>query len=220
MIEPGLTGVLFDLDGVLVDTEGLYSEFWTEIGERRYPRGIADFANVIKGNTLEVILNTHFPDPELQRSIVGELKEYEAAMPYRLFDGAERFLRELRDAGLRCAIVTSSGPVKMGMLMERIPGFRDFFAAVLTDADITLSKPDPQGYLLAAKAIGRDISRCFVIEDSFAGLQAGMASGAVTIGLATTNSRDKIEGRAHAVFDSIADLNIGVLSELSESRSL
>lgn len=205
------TGVLFDLDGVLVDTEGLYSKFWTEIGEIRYPRGIEDFANVIKGNTLEVILSTHFPDKEMQDKIVSELKEYEAAMPYELFAGAERLLIRLREAHIPCAIVTSSGPVKMGMLFDRIAGFRDYFSAVLTDADITRSKPDPQGYLLAAKAIDREIGDCFVIEDSFAGMAAGMASGATTIGLATTNSRAAIAGRAHAIFDSIADLTPEVL---------
>lgn len=202
------TGVLFDLDGVLVDTEGLYSKFWTEIGEHRYPTGIPDFANVIKGNTLEVILATHFPDKELQDKIVTELKTYEAAMPFVLFPGALEFLEQLRHAGVPCAIVTSSGPVKMKRLLADLPGFAGYFKAILTDADITRSKPDPQGYQLAAKAIDRDIKECYVFEDSFAGVQAGMASGATTIALATTNPHSALEGRANAVYDSIADMTL------------
>ncbi len=203
------TGVLFDLDGVLVDTEGLYSQFWTEIGEHRYPTGIPDFANVIKGNTLEVILHTHFPDQALQKEIVAELKNYEANMKYNLFDGVTRFLDELRSAGIPCAIVTSSGPKKMNLLFERIPEFRNYFTAVLTDADITRSKPDPQGYLLGAKAIGRDIENCYVFEDSLAGVAAGMASGATTIALATTNPREAL--KAHAVFNSMSEISLAVM---------
>lgn len=202
------TGVLFDLDGVLIDTEGLYSKFWTEIGEHRYPTGIPDFANVIKGNTLEVILATHFPDKELQDKIVTELKAYEDAMPFVLFPGALDFLHQLKRNDVPCAIVTSSGPVKMKRLLADLLGFADYFKAILTDADITRSKPDPQGYQLAAKAIGRDIRDCYVFEDSFAGMQAGMASGATTIALATTNPRSAVEGHAHAVYDSIADITI------------
>lgn len=201
-------GVLFDLDGVLVDTEGLYSEFWTEMGEKRYPTGIPDFANVIKGNTLEVILDTHFPDKAIQDDIVAHLKEYEANMPYKLFDGVKQLLDELKRMGVPCAIVTSSGPVKMGMLFDRIPGFRTYFDVVLTDADITRSKPDPQGYLMAADAIQRDIRNCFVFEDSLAGTAAGMASGATTVAIASTNPEHVLAGRAHVVYRSIAEVDL------------
>ncbi len=98
---------LFDLDGVLVDTEGLYTEFWAEIGR---DFGIPDpnFALAIKGNNLEKILNAHFPDPRAQKEIVERLDAFQARIPYAFFDGALDLIHGLKAAGWRCAVVTSS----------------------------------------------------------------------------------------------------------------
>ena len=69
------TGVLFDLDGVLIDSESRYTEFWDEV-EKTYPTGIPDFAIRIKGNTLPKILGNYFPQPERQAYIHRMLKEF------------------------------------------------------------------------------------------------------------------------------------------------
>lgn len=195
-------GALFDLDGVIVDTEGIYTDFWHEIGTAIYPVRIDDFAHIIKGNTLAKILDTYFPDKVVQDDIVARLAAHEAGMEYRLFDGVRDFLEGLRRAGIPAAIVTSSGDKKMSHLFRCIPDLRSYFDVVITDKDVTRSKPDPEGYLIAAKAIGRDIKDCYVFEDSFSGIAAGMASGAITIGVATTNSSFSLKGKAHAVIGS------------------
>ncbi|MCM1065961.1 MAG: HAD family phosphatase [Muribaculaceae bacterium] len=199
------SAALFDLDGVLIDTEGIYTEIWTEI-ERAHPTGIENFAIKIKGSTLERILSTYFPDPAEQAHVCAMLKEREEAMHYRLFDGVASFLGELKAAGIPAAIVTSSGEAKMTRLFGMIDGFRDFFGAVLTDADVERSKPDPEGYCKAARRLGAEPERCIVFEDSFSGLAAGRASGAKVVALATTNSRESLEGKADLIlagFDGV-----------------
>lgn len=76
-------GVLFDLDGVLVDTESQYSIFWGKMGIE-YNTGIPDFADRIKGSNLAAILNTYFPDKSVQDEIVAKLNTFQAAMTYEI----------------------------------------------------------------------------------------------------------------------------------------
>ena len=75
-------GALFDLDGVLIDTEGKYTEFWDEIS-RIYPTGIDNYALHIKGTTLEEIMKD-FPDPEVRADILRRIREFQDTMTLSL----------------------------------------------------------------------------------------------------------------------------------------
>ncbi len=134
---------LFDLDGVLIDTEGLYTDIWSEI-EHAHPTGIDNFAIKIKGSTLKRILTTYYPDSDEQAEIIAMLNEREEKMLYTLFEGVEAFLADLKRHNIPAAIVTSSNAPKMERLFGMISGLRDFFAAVITDKDVSRSKPDPR----------------------------------------------------------------------------
>ncbi|MDE6853437.1 MAG: HAD family phosphatase [Muribaculaceae bacterium] len=212
-----ITAALFDLDGVLTDTEGTYTEIWAGI-ERHFPTGLDNFAHRIKGTTLPNILNTYFPAPDVQAEVMKMLYEKEEAMEYPLFKGVTEFLEALRDAGVPCAIVTSSGSKKMDRLFAGHPGFRDFFGCVLTDADVERSKPDPEGYIKAAARLGADISGAIVFEDSFNGLRAGRASGARVVALATTNPASSLGELADVVIDSLEGLTPDELLSRLEGR--
>lgn len=205
-----IKAVLFDLDGVLLDTEGSYTEFW-EYMEGKHPTGIDNFAYFIKGTTLAKILETHFPDKKLQEEIVAELVVFENSMPFKLFDGAAEMLAAIKDAGLSAAIVTSSGRPKMNRLFKEIPMLNDYIDVVITDEDVTASKPDPQGYLIAAERLGALPDAFVVVEDSINGLKAGRSSRGRVVGLATTNPREAIEPLADFVADSIGDITFAQL---------
>lgn len=143
---------LFDLDGVLIDSEGVYYDFWDDI-ENKFPTGIPNFASAIKGSTLKKIMD-YYPDPEVKKSVIELLKEQERSMRYVIFDGVVPFLDELKRRKVPCAIVTSSNDDKMSKLFAQNPGFADYFKVVITDRQVTKSKPDPQGYLMAAEKLG------------------------------------------------------------------
>ena len=198
-------GVLFDLDGVLIDSEGEYSKFWAETG-RKYGVPDPDFAAKIKGTTLTEIL-TYFR-PEDRETVVQGIHDFEKQMQYPLFPGVEDFLKELKRFGIPAAVVTSSDDVKMSYLFAAHPEFKDYFAAFVTGSQVKKSKPDPEGYLTGARAIGVAPENCFVFEDSIQGLQAGLSSGAAVIGLATTNPIEKVSPLCHKVIRSFEDFTV------------
>ena len=205
------TAALFDLDGVLVDSEGVYYEFWDNI-DKMFPTGIPDFAASIKGSTLKKIMD-YFPDPDVRSRIIKMLDEQERSMKYVLFDGVLPFLDDLRSRHIPCAIVTSSNEDKMHKLFDQHPGFADYFKVVITDRQVTRSKPDPQGYLMAASQLDCDPSDCYVFEDSFSGLEAARRSGAKVIALATTNTADLLKDKADKVISSFNQLSVDKLLE-------
>lgn len=212
-------GALFDLDGVLVDTESIYTRFWSET-DRLYPTGIDDYARYIKGMTLTKILN-YYSTPEIREEIVRRLNEFQAGMEYPMMEGAVELLEELRLRGIPTAIVTSSDSLKMSRLFSHQPKLRDMVDHIIDASKVTRSKPDPQGYLLGAEAIGIEPENCFVFEDSFQGLAAGRSSGAMVIALATTFPRERIEKEADAdiIIDSLAGFGVDDMIALAESIS-
>ena len=196
---------LFDLDGVLIDSESIYTVFWNRMNEL-FPTGIDNFAYVIKGTTLPQILDRYFPDPKVQAELRVYLKKQEAEMVYRIFPGVERFMKTLKEKGIPTAIVTSSNDAKMKVLFDSLPGFRDYFDVVVTDTDVTRSKPDPQGYMLAAERLGVPSEHCVVFEDSRAGLEAGRRAGGKVVAVATTLTHEDIAGCGDIVIDSFEEL--------------
>lgn len=209
-------GALFDLDGVLIDSEGIYTRFWHDI-DVKYPTGVDRFEYVIKGNTLSTILNTYFEGEDVKTAILHELKEHEANMEYVFFDGVEDILASLRAMGVRSAIVTSSNAKKMEHLFAMLPALRQLVDVVITEEDVTRSKPDPQGYNIAARRLGLEPRRCIVFEDSMAGVEAGRRAGGAVVGIATTNTPDKLSAFADLVINTLAELEIEKLPELLES---
>ena len=198
------SAVLFDLDGVIVDTEGQYSLFWKQIGEEYMP-GMPDFALAIKGRTLTQIYDTYFPDAADRAAITERLNAFERQMDFPYIAGAREFLEALQAQGVPTAIVTSSNCDKMACLYARHPEIKNLVTAVLTAEDARRSKPAPDCYLAAAERLGADISKCIVFEDSPSGLAAGRASGAFVIGVCTSLAATEIEPLCDAYIEDFKE---------------
>ena len=199
-----VAGILFDLDGVLINSEPSYSRFWRHIDEV-YPTGVANFADTIKGNTLSTILSTHF-DAAVHADITSRLHQFEATAPYPPFDDTFATLKCIKDFGVKTALVTSSDNAKMANLYRQHPAFTSYFDAIVTADNVTRSKPDPQGYIIAAKMLGLSPAECIVVEDSPAGLEAGRRAGAFVCGLATTVGADRVSASCDLLLSSLSDL--------------
>ena len=199
-------GVLFDLDGVLLDSEGQYSIFWRAM-EERFPTGVDDFSNYIKGFHLARILG-YFASDEIREQIVQELVEFEKNMRFEFFPGALAFVNRLREAGIPMAIVTSSDHKKMQALFSQHPEFPSLFDVIITGDMVTKAKPDPDCFLLGAKQLGIDIKDCVVFEDSRNGLIAARASGASVIGVATTLSVDVVSPLSDLTIHGVDEVDV------------
>ena len=209
-----IKAALFDLDGVVFDTESQYTIFWGGEGRKYHPE-MPDFAQKIKGQTLVQIYDKYFSSPEVfleageeadvaagQRRITERLNRFEQQMDYVYIDGFEDFVKDLKAHGVKCAVVTSSNLPKMENVYARHPEFLTYFDRVLTSEDFAKSKPDPDCYLKAAQAFGVEPVECAGFEDSFNGLKSVRAAGACVVGLATTNSREAIREYSDLVIDN------------------
>lgn len=184
--------VLFDFDGVVVDTEPQYTLFWDEKGKKYHPE-IPDFGHHIKGQTLIQIYKHYFLQPEgLQDEITRQLLDYELTMHFEYIPGVVDFMKELRDKGVLLAIVTSSNDAKMANAYREHPELLTMVDAVITADRVTHSKPHPECFLSGAEALGVPIENCIVFEDSFHGIEAGNRAGMKVVGLATTNPAEAI----------------------------
>lgn len=200
MMDKMFQAALFDLDGVVLDTESQYTTFWADVFERYYGDGDA-FARKIKGQTLTQIYHAYFDgDLDRQRLITSHLDDFEQHMAFPYIPGFETFVTSLRASGVRTAIVTSSAPEKMQQVYRAHPELIPYFDLILTAGDFPRSKPAPDCYLMAASRLGVAPADCVVFEDSINGLCSGRDSGASVVALATTNPRDVIAPLSDVVF--------------------
>ena len=188
-----MKAALFDLDGVVFDTEPQYSVFWGEQCRLYHPEH-PGLENEIKGSTLEQIFEIGWGG-ELKKErekVIERLNAFEAQMCLNYVDGFEKFVKDLRIKGVKTAVVTSSNLQKMENVYSKHPEFKSYFDAILTSEDFAESKPSPDCYLRAAKRLGVSVDECVVFEDSINGLRSGQAAKMRVVGLLTTNPIDKV----------------------------
>ena len=200
-------GFLFDLDGVIIDSEREYTRIWHRINEE-FPTGVENFEYAIKGRTLTEILDRFFPDRSVHPKVVKRLYEMEGEMRYPLLPGADAMLSELERRRIPRVLVTSSNDRKMAHLREEQPGLQERFSAIVTADMIERSKPDPEGYLLGAKLCGAAPEHCVVFEDSRQGVMAGRAAGCLVVGLTTTLPEAEIKSYCDVIVPDLSHIDI------------
>lgn len=212
--------LLFDFDGTLVDTEPLWGLVEVEMVTERGGVWTLEDSLECNGNTqefaaekmLERLEDTETRVSDMVDEMVARVVAKVVELEPEFRPGVEAILVEAREAGIPCAVVTSSPREMTDAVLPRFP--EGTFQTVVTCDDVTHTKPHPQPYLLAAERLGVDINRCVVIEDSDVGATAGEASGAVVVGcpadaeLPARGERvivDTLAGRDLAWFDSLVE---------------
>ncbi len=202
--------VLFDLDGVVMDTESQYTCFWDRMGKEYL--GQDDFCRLIKGQALFQIFEKYYAGMAAeQEEITSRLNAFEKEMAYDYIPGVCEFIRKLKAAGIPMAIVTSSNELKMNNVRKAHPELWDMMDAILTSEHFTKSKPDPECFLKGMEALDGRPDETYVFEDSIHGLNAGRASGAHVIGLGTTNPREIISPLCDRVINDFNDPSLDVI---------
>ncbi len=207
-MEINLKAALFDLDGVVFDTEPQYTDFWGQQCREFHPER-PNLENEIKGQTLSQIYEKYFCGSLLKKRplITERLNDFERHMEYVYITGFTDFIVELRKHNVSTAVVTSSNKMKMEAVYAKRPEFKSLFDEILTAEDFEHSKPDPDCYLKAAARFNADASECIVFEDSFNGLKSGKAAKMCVIGLATTNIACDIAPLSNYVVSDYSNLD-------------
>ncbi len=204
-------GALFDWDGVVIDSSSHHEASWErlalEVGRVLPP----DHFLKGFGRKNEVIIPkllgwTHDPAEIRRLSLLKEAlyREVVAERGLTALPGVRTWLERLRDAGVPCAIASSTHRANINLSLGLI-GLAEFFTAIVTAEDVSTGKPDPEVFLTAAARIGRPPARCVVFEDAHVGIAAARAGGMRVVAVATTHP-------AHEL--TAADLVVHRLDEL------
>ncbi len=210
-----IKAALFDLDGVVFNTEPQYTVFWGSQCREFHPE-LPGLEHEIKGQTLTQILDKLFSGEleDKRELVVARLDEFEKNMDLEYIPGFETFVKDLKSNGIKTAVVTSSNMKKMEVVLEKHPEMNDYFNRILTSEDFKESKPHPDCYLKGAQVFGCQPAECVGFEDSFNGLRAVRAANEFVVGLATTNSREAINEYSDYVTDDYNGLDFSKLNEI------
>jgi len=207
--------VIFDVDGVLVDSYGPHFRSWRALAaESGFDITEAQFAETFGKTSRDIIRRLWRGDAD-DDSRVRELDDRKEALYRRIvsadfpaMDGAPELLEALHRDGFVLAVGSSGPPENVDLALDRL-GKRELIAATVTGADVTRGKPDPQVFLIAAGRLAAAPAECAVVEDAPDGVRAARAAGMAVVALLST-------GRSEADFrDARPDRIVASLRELS-----
>ncbi len=213
---PPIRAAVFDLDGLLVNTEELYQHVGSELLRRRGRTFESDLLDAMMGRppavSLAIMIEWHGLSDTVEALAAETAAIFAGLLDERLepMPGAVALVEALVARGLPRAVATSSGPAFAHDVLARV-GLLDRFAFVLTSADVVNGKPDPEIYLAAARRLDVDPAAVVVFEDSQAGCRAAVAAGAVVVAVPGGHSRRHDFSGARFVAASLADPRIGAL---------
>jgi beta-phosphoglucomutase len=216
-------GVIFDMDGVLVDSGPAHAASWRAVAEkhrieisdeqfkRTFGRPSRDIIRIIWGEGVS--------DEDIRRYDEEKEASYRELVTgsVPLAAGAQEMLTALRQSGYVLAVATS-GPRENVELVLRETGLGCFFVATVTGFDVKSGKPAPDCFLLAAHRAGLEPERCVVVEDAPVGIEAALAAGMKPIGFAGTHpARRLLETGAAKVVQRLAEITPNMVAELLEA---
>lgn len=208
--------VVFDMDGVLVDTSPIHLQVWSEWFEEAPVDPLEGGPQAALGrrgrDVLAEVLGERYT-PESAARIEQELLDREQELLERtdvsLLPGAERLVRAVRRGGHPMALATSADRAGVDRMVARlIP----LFDAIVTAEDVERGKPDPEIYLIAARHLELEPHVCVAVEDTVAGVRSARSAGMFVVGVTgTTDRRSLGDAGARRVVDSLEDLVVGGL---------
>ncbi len=211
--------VFFDMDGTFVNSEphwlaaetSLMAEYgheWTQEDQRYCLGGPLSKVGQYMYELAGKVESPEFFHHELVRRTVEHFQSHIEYMP-----GALELLLQLKKEGIPVGLVTASPSSMMSATLSRLP--EEYFDVAVSGDDVKVTKPDPEGYILAAERLGVDISHSIILEDSLTGISAAVSSGAFVVAVpmmvtVTEKPRQKI-------VHSLVDVSVDTLEDFYNS---
>ena len=177
--------VIFDMDGVIIDSGQVIERAWSQAAERRGVFITAEQArHSIHGRTGAQTVKALFPtrSAEEHLAIWREVDSIEEVAAYGAIAGVQTFLRSLHDSGVAMALVTSGWTRKVDNVLSAL-GLSDIFPLRITRDQVERGKPHPEPYLTACRELGIRPDRALVFEDSHSGVASAVSAGTVCVGV-------------------------------------
>lgn len=217
--------VIFDLDGVLVDTGWAHKQAWFAFAEKHGVQISDDFFAATFGMTndriIPMLLGRTLSAKQLKQLSDWKEQLYRRIIADKLVpdERLETLLAGLKKAGFALAIGSSAPKANLNLIRERLR-FDRYFEAYVTCEDVPKGKPSPQVFIKAAAKLSIPPRNCVVVEDAVAGIEAAKAAKMGVIALTTTrNHSDLKNARADLIFDSLAELKPETVLKLLANKA-
>lgn len=190
-------GVIFDMDGVLVDSNPVHKEVIKEFC-KKYQKKTSD--EVLKERVYGRTNKEWIPEVfgEITDEYSKELADEKEQMFRDTFDpksamipGLVHFLENLYQDRIKCVVATSAPKENADFILYELD-IEKYFSAVLDSSDVDKGKPEPEIYIKAAASIELPANQCIIFEDSLSGVEAGIRAGSKVIGITSTHSTDEL----------------------------
>lgn len=215
-------GIIFDMDGVLVDNMDVHFRAFAAMAERynlKAAEGV-DFTH-LNGRGNDDIITALFPAEIVAAKGVKALGEEKEALYRQIYAptiapmaGLTQLLEKLQEEGIWCAVGSSGPRANVDFVLQECH-IEPYFCVRISGDMVTRCKPDPEIFLTAANALGLEPSECLVFEDAIAGVRAAKAAGMKVIALSTTHRREQLqEAGADLITENFLDIDLPLIASL------
>ncbi len=205
-----LKGAIFDMDGLMFDTEQIWQKNWKLIADEMGVTLAEDFKYNICGTSgalMNSVIEKYYGvedgsaiAADCKKRVHDDLMEFTPEKP-----GVHEILEFFRDAGVRIAVASSSSVEQIKRNLQNT-NTQDFIEVIVSGSELKRGKPEPDIFLAAAERLGIDPQECYVFEDAFNGVKAGHAAGCCTIMIPDQmHPTEEIRALADAVCGSLVE---------------
>lgn len=203
-----MKAAIFDMDGLLFDTERLYVEGWKKAADEFGVEYQPEFSAEVQGTSGEMMLDVirkHYPGINVAafRNYVLDYVEEITKDRVPMKPGVENFLIYCKQQGWKLGIGSNTSIDRVMAKLET-SGIAGYFDVVVGGQEVRYGKPDPDIYLLTAQKLGENPKDCYVFDDNVYGVEAGISAGCVTVMIPDLSKPTKeIEEKAAGIYDSL-----------------
>lgn len=193
-----IRAVIFDMDGVICDTNPYHEEAFKAFFKSKGmdPRGEEYLDHMFGKNNAYIM--SHFFGREVEGEELKQLEDEKESLFREIYkdqlkpiDGYTKFLNALKTAGVLTAVGTSAPKANMDLIASAL-GLFDKMDSMLASEDVQQHKPDPEIYLKTAKRLGVEPEDCVVFEDSYSGVSAGLNAGMRVVAVLSTHTKEEL----------------------------